>query len=311
MAKLIGAQRMVLQAILELPKDSSGFSTDAQVAQNTQISLEDVRNWLETLEGEDYVNVARTEVGLRASITAQGRLALKQYRPFSSAMSSAQPVSSPPPSSPADPAASKSNTSSAGDRHSYSHRGNLPELLAELLSEDDARDLVDRAGLDARFIVFRGHRVNIWNNVLREARNQSGKPEAIVDLAIARYPDRADILRNALNEYLNSNLLDERHSRGDGRSQTVYQPAPWEKICVVTTALLVVLLVGFLVVRNLPFRDPNLVVLIRTVLSAAVAVLGATIPGFLHVDLSTRGLTIRAGGALALFVLSFFFSPRN
>ena len=66
MAKLIGAQQMVLQAILELPKDSSGFSTDAQIAQNTHISLEDVRNWLETLEGEDYVNVARTEVGLRA-----------------------------------------------------------------------------------------------------------------------------------------------------------------------------------------------------------------------------------------------------
>jgi len=69
------------------------------------------------------------------------------------------------------------------------------------------------------------------------------------------------------------------------------------------------LLVGFLVVRNQPFHDPNLVVLIRTVLSTAVAVLGATIPGFLHIDLAARGVAIRAGGALALFVLTFFFSP--
>ena len=43
----------------------------------------------------------------------------------------------------------------------------LPELLAELLSEADARDLVDRVGLDARYIEFHGHLVNVWNNILR------------------------------------------------------------------------------------------------------------------------------------------------
>jgi hypothetical protein len=82
MARLIGAQRMVLQAILDLPKDVADNVTDAQIAQATQISLGDVRDWLETLEGDSKVNVVRTTAGFSASITAHGKLALGQYRPF-------------------------------------------------------------------------------------------------------------------------------------------------------------------------------------------------------------------------------------
>jgi hypothetical protein len=85
MARLIGAQRMVLQAIVDLPVNSAGFVTDAQIAQHTQIAASDVRDWIETLEGEGLVNVAKTTSGLSASITANGRLALGQYRPFPSA----------------------------------------------------------------------------------------------------------------------------------------------------------------------------------------------------------------------------------
>jgi len=40
-----------------------------------------------------------------------------------------------------------------------------------------------------------------------------------------------------------------------------------------------------------------------------VGVLGATIPGFLQVDYNGQGMSIRAGGALALFVLTFFGTP--
>ena len=50
-----------------------------------------------------------------------------------------------------------------------------------------------------------------------------------------------------------------------------YRPALWEKILRPGMALAVVVLIGFLGVRNQPFRDPNLVVLIRIVLSTAVA----------------------------------------
>ena len=64
MAKLFGAQRLVLQAIQVLTEDAAGFVADAQVAQGTNIALKDVRDWIETLEGEGHVEVARTEVGL-------------------------------------------------------------------------------------------------------------------------------------------------------------------------------------------------------------------------------------------------------
>jgi hypothetical protein len=82
MARLIGAQRMVLQAILDVPTDPAGYISDAQIAQKTQIAAVDVRDWIETLEGDGYVQVARTQAGLAVSITAQGKLLLKQYRPF-------------------------------------------------------------------------------------------------------------------------------------------------------------------------------------------------------------------------------------
>lgn len=94
MARLFGAQRMVLQAITDLPKNPAGFVADQQVAQSTKIALSDVRDWIETLEGEGYVEVAQTEAGLTASITAQGRLALKQLR---TSYLSVAPVIGPPP----------------------------------------------------------------------------------------------------------------------------------------------------------------------------------------------------------------------
>ena len=73
---------MVLQAVYDLPKDAAGYVTDAQITQSTQIAVTDVRDWIETLEGEGHVNLARTEVGLSASITASGRQAIRQNQPI-------------------------------------------------------------------------------------------------------------------------------------------------------------------------------------------------------------------------------------
>jgi tetratricopeptide (TPR) repeat protein len=75
------------------------------------------------------------------------------------------------------------------------------------------------------------------------------------------------------------------------------------------TAVFIVILIGFLVVRNEPFTDPNLVVLARIILALAVGVLGATIPGFLQLTYNFAGFAIRAAGALALFVIAFFGTP--
>src|SRR4051812_16289157 len=83
MDRLIGAQPMVLKAILDLPKDAAGYATDSQIAQNTHIAIADVRDWIETLEGDGLVNVARITGGLSASITALGRLSINKYSSFS------------------------------------------------------------------------------------------------------------------------------------------------------------------------------------------------------------------------------------
>ena len=48
----------------------------------------------------------------------------------------------------------------------------------------------------------------------------------------------------------------------------------------------------------------------RIVLALAAAGVAAMMPGFIHVKLeSTVGLLLRAGGALAVFVIVFFFNP--
>lgn len=90
---------------------------------------------------------------------------------------------------------------------------------------------------------------------------------------------------------------------------THYVPEMWEKVTALGAAVCVLALTCWLILRNQRFADPNLVVMLRIILSFASAGLGATIPGFLHVSLSWKGVWIRAGGALALFVLTFFFSP--
>src|SRR5436305_14769863 len=83
MARLIGAQRLILQTISG-QADIHGFVDEMQLAEATQIALIDIKDWLETLESEEYVDVVRTETGLRASIKAKGRLVLSKYRPIPS-----------------------------------------------------------------------------------------------------------------------------------------------------------------------------------------------------------------------------------
>jgi uncharacterized caspase-like protein len=84
MARLYGAQRLVLQAIQDAQGETSTFIEDARIAQATQIALRDMRDWLLTLDQEEYVDLALIEGGLKASVTAKGRLALGLYRPFPS-----------------------------------------------------------------------------------------------------------------------------------------------------------------------------------------------------------------------------------
>ena len=83
----------------------------------------------------------------------------------------------------------------------------------------------------------------------------------------------------------------------------------FDRIAATCAALVVVGLAVFLLIRNEEIADPRLFFVLRVVLSFATATLGATIPGFLEIGWSGRGLAIRAGGALALFVLTFLYTP--
>ena len=77
MAKLFGAQRMVLKAIQDLPMDAAGYVADSQVARATMIADADLRDWLDTLDGEGLVEVAPTTAGLKVILTSKGRLTLR------------------------------------------------------------------------------------------------------------------------------------------------------------------------------------------------------------------------------------------
>lgn len=88
-----------------------------------------------------------------------------------------------------------------------------------------------------------------------------------------------------------------------------YQPDTWEKVVATCNAVLIIATVLFLVVKDRPFSDPNFTQFVRILLSLACGVPGAVIPGFLNVDVKGTGMIVRAGGALGLFVVTYFFAP--
>jgi cytochrome c biogenesis protein CcdA len=92
-------------------------------------------------------------------------------------------------------------------------------------------------------------------------------------------------------------------------SRTTTRQPTFDRIAATLAALVIVGLMVFLLIRNEPIADPRLFFGLRLVLSFGAATLGASIPGFLNVDWSGGGLAVRAGGALALFVLTFVFTP--
>ncbi|MGZ3488891.1 MAG: caspase family protein [Isosphaeraceae bacterium] len=91
MAKLYGAQKMVLQAIQNAQGETSNYIDDSKLSQATRIAMSDMRNWLLTLDQEEYIDLTLTNNGLSASITPKGRLTLGLF-------SSLPPTPAPEPS---------------------------------------------------------------------------------------------------------------------------------------------------------------------------------------------------------------------
>ena len=88
-----------------------------------------------------------------------------------------------------------------------------------------------------------------------------------------------------------------------------YHAQTWEKIIVYLAGFLFMGAIVFLAIRNEIIADKNLAVMLRTLLGLVIAVFGAVVPGMLNVSWKGQGFWIRAGGALALFVLAFFGTP--
>src|ERR1700730_2613258 len=103
-------------------------------------------------------------------------------------------------------------------------------------------------------------------------------------------------------------LREHGADRGKHRVRNRFTP-PFDRIAATCAALVIVGLAVFLLIRNQPIADPRLFLVLRVVVSFSAATLGATIPGFLELGWGGRGLAMRAGGALALFVLTFVYTP--
>jgi len=83
MTRLIGAQKMVLHAISKIQEETGDPAQDTQIAERTNIALNNVRDWFLTLMKDEYVDLVRTRSGYCASITENGRLTLDLFKPFS------------------------------------------------------------------------------------------------------------------------------------------------------------------------------------------------------------------------------------
>ena len=82
-----------------------------------------------------------------------------------------------------------------------------------------------------------------------------------------------------------------------------------EKWVGLIAAMLVFALIAFVVIRNAPFADPNIVVLLRVVVAIAAGIFGGTIPGLLEVEWNLRGFIGRGTGALVLAVGTYCITP--
>lgn len=149
---------------------------------------------------------------------------------------------------------------------------------------------------------------------------RSGRAEMFVG-RLQRDYDVRELLNGLVDEgrrrwEATSAALDQPYSQSFERGaamthdkEPITGPQPWEKVVMYCAAGALLALMIYLVVNNKKIEDPNLVVIIRVLLSFCTACLGAAIPGFLHIAVNTKGMAIRATGALALFVITFLMTP--
>src|SRR5208337_3054199 len=80
--KLEGGERLVLKSVADLQGSSTDYVDDFRLAVATKMRVEDVRDWLETLEGKGFVERIRLTDGFSAYVTAKGKQALRLTEPI-------------------------------------------------------------------------------------------------------------------------------------------------------------------------------------------------------------------------------------
>src|SRR3954467_10453153 len=100
------------------------------------------------------------------------------------------------------------------------------------------------------------------------------------------------------------------NQRAAASNRSAPRSSLWERITATATGILILSFAAYLVYRNQRFTDAKLVVLARGLLSLGVALFVATLPGFIDLRWNISGIGIRAGGALAVFVFTFAYTPK-
>ena len=79
-----GTELLILQACNSVAADEHGFVVDEDLARHTQMSVTDVRDYLESLEQDEFISLVRlaSPDGLKAHVEAKGRTELSKHRPF-------------------------------------------------------------------------------------------------------------------------------------------------------------------------------------------------------------------------------------
>ncbi|BFM16753.1 hypothetical protein R50073_29360 [Maricurvus nonylphenolicus] len=84
--------------------------------------------------------------------------------------------------------------------------------------------------------------------------------------------------------------------------QVHHNPSTVEKVIGIIFAFLVFAMVAYTVIMDINIDD-NKLPLLYTMIALMAGVMVATIPGFLNVSYSTKGVTVRAAGGVGAFVL--------
>ena len=163
----------------------------------------------------------------------------------------------------------------------------------------DYADLIgcERNGIDEMFIGRLGRNFNVQTLLNGVEKKSSRASSPTINVNGNYFAAEANV----------QNLIGNVNSTEDGTMKQ-HVVSTWEKIVVTCSLVLFLALFGYLLVRNTPI-DSSLMVAFRIVMSLLVAVFGATVPGYINVGFSAKGLTVRAVGAVALFVLTFVYTP--